>query len=162
MIHKSAYVEDCNIGEGTKIWHFCHLFNSIIGKNCTIGQNVVIGPKVVIGNGCKIQNNVSVYQGVTLEDNVFCGPSVVFTNVYNPRAHIKRIDEIRTTLVKKGATLGANCTIICGVTIGKYAFVGAGSVVTKDVPDYTMVYGNPAKIIKKISIEFEINEKQIN
>jgi UDP-2-acetamido-3-amino-2,3-dideoxy-glucuronate N-acetyltransferase len=110
-----------------------------------VGQNVVIGPDVVIGNNCKIQNNVSVYKGVTLEDNVFCGPSMVFTNVHNPRAHIRRMDEVRPTLVRKGATLGANCTIICGNSIGRYAFVGSGAVVTSDVPDYVLVTGNPAK-----------------
>ena len=150
-IHESSYIENSSIGTGTKIWHFCHIYNSSIGDNCTIGQNVVIGPYVVIGNGCKIQNNVSIYKGVTLEDDVFCGPSVVFTNVYNPRASIKKMNEIRPTLIKKGATLGANCTIICGVTIGKYAFIGAGSVVTKDVSDNTLVVGNPARIVGNIT-----------
>ena len=114
---------------------------SIIGENCNIGQNVVIGPDVVIGKGCKIQNNVSIYQGVTLEDDVFCGPSMVFTNVFNPRANIRRMDEARPTLVKKGASLGANSTIVCGITVGRYAFVGAGAVVTRDVPDHALVYG---------------------
>lgn len=147
QIHESAYVdEDVVIGEGTYIWHFSHVLKgSRIGKNCRIGQNVVIGPRVVVGNGCKIQNNVSVYEGVTLEDNVFCGPSMVFTNVVNPRSEIPRMDELRPTLVKKGATLGANCTIVCGVTIGAYAFVGAGAVVTRDIPDYALVLGNPAR-----------------
>jgi len=149
-VHESSYIENSNVGKGTNIWHFCHIYNSIIGKNCNIGQNVVIGPDVIIGNGCKIQNNVSVYRGVTLEDDVFCGPSVVFTNVYNPRAYTNKMNEIRNTLIKKGATLGANCTIICGVTIGKYAFVGAGSVVTKDVSDYSLVVGNPAKLVRRI------------
>ncbi|MBO4300283.1 MAG: N-acetyltransferase [Desulfovibrio sp.] len=118
---------------------------SIIGPNCSIGQNVVIGPNVTIGKGCKIQNNVSVYQGVTLDENVFCGPSMVFTNVWTPRAHIRKMDQARPTWIKRGATLGANCTIICGVTVGRYAFVGAGAVVTHDVPDYALIYGNPAR-----------------
>jgi len=123
------------------------LHHSQIGKNCRIGQNVVIGPHVRIGNGVKIQNNVSVYEGVTLEDDVFCGPSMVFTNVFNPRSAIRRMDELRPTLVRRGATLGANCTIVCGVTIGQYAFIGAGAVVVKDVPDFALVVGNPGKLI---------------
>ncbi len=148
FVHESSYVdENVNIGAGTNIWHFTHILaNTNIGKNCNIGQNVMAGPNVSIGNGCKIQNNVSVYPYVTLEDNVFCGPSMVFTNVYNPRAHIKRMDEARTTLVCKGASLGANCTIVCGVTIGEYAFIGAGAVVTRDIPAYALVYGNPARV----------------
>ncbi len=147
QIHETACIdEDVSIGPGTHIWHFSHILKgSRIGRDCRIGQNVVIGPRVVIGNGCKIQNNVSVYEGVTLEDNVFCGPSMVFTNVFNPRSEIARMAELRPTLVKKGATLGANCTIVCGVTIGTYAFVGAGAVVTRDVPDYALVLGNPAR-----------------
>lgn len=147
FVHESSYVDKAvYVGNGTKIWHFCHIISgSRIGDNCNIGQNVVIGPDVTIGDRCKIQNNVSVYKGVTLEDDVFCGPSMVFTNVFNPRAHIRRMDEARPTIVKKGATLGANCTIVCGHTIGAYAFVGAGAVVTKDVPDYALVTGNPAK-----------------
>lgn len=161
MIHKSSYIEDCSIGNGTKIWHFCHLFNSTIGKNCSIGQNVMIGPNVIVGNNCKIQNNVSLYDGVVIEDDVFIGPSAVFTNVINPRASIERKSEFKETLVKKGTSIGANATIICGMTIGEYAFIGAGAVVTKDVPNYTMVYGNPAKIIKKISMEFKNNGKTI-
>jgi len=146
-IHESAYVDnDVTIGKETSIWHFSHILEgSRLGENCKIGQNVVIGPNVTLGNGCKIQNNVSIYSGVTLEENVFCGPSMVFTNVYNPRSHIPRMHEIRKTLVKKGATLGANCTIVCGNTIGQYAFVGAGSVVTKNIPDHALVVGNPGK-----------------
>lgn len=146
--HKSAYIDEgVEIGKGAQIWHFCHILKgSKIGANCKIGQNVVIGPDVVIGNNVKIQNNVSVYKGVTLEDDVFCGPSCVFTNVLNPRSAIPRMDEIRHTVVKRGATLGANSTIICGRNIGRYAFIGAGAVVTKDIPDYALVYGNPAKI----------------
>jgi len=148
FIHSSAHVDDgVSIGDGTRVWHFSHLLKgSKIGKDCRIGQNVVIGPNVVIGNQVKIQNNVSVYDGVTLEDNVFCGPSMVFTNVLNPRSEIPRMHEKRETLVKEGATLGANCTIICGHTIGRYAFIGAGAVVTKDVPDYALVLGNPGEI----------------
>ena len=149
FIHESSYIDDgVSIGSGTQIWHFCHIISgSRIGEKCKIGQNVVIGPDVFIGNGCKIQNNVSIYKGVTLEDNVFCGPSMVFTNVFNPRAHIQRMDETRPTLVKKGATLGANCTIVCGHTIGFYAFVAAGTVVSKDIPDYALVAGNPSRQI---------------
>ena len=143
--HESAFVDDgVEIGEGTSIWHTSHILKgSHIGKNCKIGQNVVVGPKATVGNGVKIQNNVSVYEGVTLEDFVFCGPSMVFTNVFNPRSEIPRMNELRPTLVKKGATLGANSTILCGITIGKYALIGAGSVVTKDVPDHALVVGNP-------------------
>ncbi len=149
QIHETTLIDsNVNIGSGTKIWHFTHILSgSQIGGNCSIGQNVVIGPDVTIGNGCKIQNNVSVYKGVILEDDVFCGPSMVFTNVYNPRAHIRRMDEARPTLIKKGTTLGANCTIVCGVTIGCYAFIGAGAVVTKNIPDHALVVGNPAKRI---------------
>jgi UDP-2-acetamido-3-amino-2,3-dideoxy-glucuronate N-acetyltransferase len=147
-VHPSSYIDKgVRIGEGTQVWHFCHILKgSRIGKGCKIGQNVVIGPEVRIGSNVKIQNNVSLYKGVTLENDVFCGPSCVFTNVFNPRSAIPRMDEIRSTLVKKGASIGANATIVCGVTIGSYAFVGAGAVVTKDVPDYALVYGNPARI----------------
>lgn len=149
FVHPSSYVDEpCEIGDGTMIWHFCHIMaNTTLGKNCRIGQNVVISPRVIIGNNVKIQNNVSVYTGVILEDDVFCGPSMVFTNVFNPRSAVPRNTEadFLNTLVKKGASIGANATIVCGVTIGAYAFIGAGAVVTKDVPDYALVYGNPAK-----------------
>jgi len=149
FIHPTAVIDaDATIGAGTKIWHFSHvLSNSLIGKNCNIGQNVVIGPDVTIGNRCKIQNNVSVFKGVTLETGVFCGPSMVFTNIYNPRAEIRKMDQVRPTLVKKGATIGANSTIICGTTLGRYCFIGAGAVVNKNVPDHALVVGNPAKQI---------------
>jgi UDP-2-acetamido-3-amino-2,3-dideoxy-glucuronate N-acetyltransferase len=146
FVHESAFVdEDTQIGKGTKIWHFTHVLkDSTIGEDCIIGQNVMIGPGVTIGNKCKVQNNVSIYKGVTLEDEVFCGPSCVFTNVYNARAFIERKHEFRPTLVKKGATIGANATIICGNTIGRYAMVGAGAVVTKAVPDHALMMGVPA------------------
>jgi UDP-2-acetamido-3-amino-2,3-dideoxy-glucuronate N-acetyltransferase len=146
--HASAFIDDnVEIGDGTSIWHVSHILQgSKLGKGCKIGQNVVLGPNVTVGNGVKIQNNVSIYEGVTLEDSVFCGPSMVFTNVFNPRSDIPRMNEMKTTLVKRGATLGANCTVVCGVTIGRYAFVGAGSVVTKDIPDYALVVGAPARI----------------
>jgi UDP-2-acetamido-3-amino-2,3-dideoxy-glucuronate N-acetyltransferase len=147
--HESSYVDkDVEIGRETRIWHFSHvLAGSRIGERCNIGQNVVIGPEVTIGNNCKVQNNVSIYKGVTLEDGVFCGPSVVFTNVYNPRAEIRKMDQLRATLVKRGATIGANSTIVCGTVIGRYAFIGAGAVVTKDVLGHALVVGNPAKQI---------------
>lgn len=149
FVHETAVIDQpCEIGVGTRIWHFSHVMkNARIGENCTIGQNVFIANGVIVGNNVKIQNNVSLYTGVTLEDDVFCGPSMVFTNVINPRSHISRRHEYRRTLVKKGATLGANCTIVCGVTIGRYAFIGAGAVVTKDVPDYALVVGVPARIV---------------
>jgi UDP-2-acetamido-3-amino-2,3-dideoxy-glucuronate N-acetyltransferase len=148
FVHKTSVVdENVEIGEETRIWHFSHILkNTRIGKDCNIGQNVMIGPNVIIGNNVKIQNNVSIYDGVILEDHVFCGPSMVFTNVLNPRSHWPRRDEYKKTLVKKGASLGANSTIICGITIGQYAFVGAGAAVSKDVPDYALVYGVPAQI----------------
>jgi UDP-2-acetamido-3-amino-2,3-dideoxy-glucuronate N-acetyltransferase len=147
--HASAFIDDgVEIGKDTTIWHVSHVLKgSRIGTNCRIGQNVVIGPNVTVGNGVKIQNNVSVYEGVTLEDHVFCGPSAVFTNVFNPRSEIRRMDEVRPTLVRQGASLGANCTIVCGTTIGRYAFVGAGAVVTRDVPDHALVVGNPARAV---------------
>jgi UDP-2-acetamido-3-amino-2,3-dideoxy-glucuronate N-acetyltransferase len=147
--HPSAFIDDdVEIGHGTSIWHVSHvLAHSKIGAHCRIGQNVVIGPKALVGNGVKIQNNVSVYEGVTLEDDVFCGPSMVFTNVMNPRSEISRMSEIRRTLIRRGATLGANSTIVCGITVGEYAFVGAGTVVAKDVPDFALIVGNPGRII---------------
>jgi acetyltransferase-like isoleucine patch superfamily enzyme len=149
VIHESAYVDEpCEIGEGTKIWHFSHILkDSKIGKNCVFGQNVVVGPNVTIGDNCKVQNNVSLYKGVTLEDGVFCGPSCVFTNVNNPRAEIERKDEFRETIVKRGASIGANATIVCGYDLGEYCFVGAGAVVAKDVPAYALMAGVPAKRI---------------
>ena len=149
FVHATAVVDaGAVIGAGTKLWHFSHvLAGSRIGEQCNIGQNVVIGPEVTIGTGCKIQNNVSVYKGVTLEEGVFCGPSMVFTNVFNPRAGIRRMDQLRPTLVRQGATIGANATIVCGATLGRYCFVGAGAVVTRNVADYALVVGNPAKPI---------------
>jgi UDP-2-acetamido-3-amino-2,3-dideoxy-glucuronate N-acetyltransferase len=148
-IHESTYVDEpVQIGEGTSIWHFCHILGEVtIGRRCSIGQNVMIGPRVTVGNDCKIQNNVSLYEGVILEDDVFCGPSCVFTNVVNPRAEVSRKTEFRPTLVKRGATIGANATIVCGHNLGNYAFVAAGAVVTKDVPDFALVVGVPARRI---------------
>jgi UDP-2-acetamido-3-amino-2,3-dideoxy-glucuronate N-acetyltransferase len=153
FIHESAYVDAPNrIGRGTKIWHFVHvLANCEIGEGCSIGQNVMIGPAVKIGNRCKIQNNVSLYNGVELEDGVFCGPSCVFTNVNNPRAEIERKDEFRLTLVKRGASIGANATIVCGHTLGEYCFIAAGAVVTGNVPAYAMMAGVPARRIGWVS-----------
>lgn len=147
FVHESSYVDEgAIVGEGTKIWHFSHVMpHAVIGRKCSIGQNVNVGSKVRIGDNVKIQNNVSVYDNVTLEDDVFCGPSMVFTNVVNPRSHISRKSEYKDTLVRKGATIGANATILCGTTIGRFAFIGAGAVVTRDVPDYALVFGNPAK-----------------
>lgn len=153
VVHESAYVDLPNtIGAGTKIWHFSHVLpNCVIGENCILGQNVVVGPEVRIGNRCKIQNNVSLYKGVELEDGVFCGPSCVFTNVNNPRAEIERKSEFRRTLVKRGATIGANATIVCGKTLGAYCFIAAGAVVATDVPDFAVMAGVPAKRIGWIS-----------
>lgn len=147
FIHDTAIVDDgAQIGSGTSIWHWVHVCSGAkIGRQCSLGQNVFVGNKVVIGDNVKIQNNVSVYDNVTLEDDVFCGPSMVFTNVVNPRSEVNRKDEFKDTRVKKGATLGANCTIVCGSTIGQYAFVGAGAVVTKDVPDFALMVGVPAR-----------------
>jgi UDP-2-acetamido-3-amino-2,3-dideoxy-glucuronate N-acetyltransferase len=146
-VHPSAVIDEpCTIGDGTKIWHFVHISaGSCIGSQCVLGQNVYVGPKVRIGNNVKIQNNVSVYEGVELEDDVFCGPSCVFTNITNPRAQIVRRHILERTLVKRGATLGANATVLCGITVGRYAFVGAGAVVTRDVPDYALLLGVPAR-----------------
>jgi UDP-2-acetamido-3-amino-2,3-dideoxy-glucuronate N-acetyltransferase len=146
--HESAVIDEgAKIGSGTRIWHFSHIMpDTVLGDNCNIGQNVVVSPGCRIGSNCKIQNNVSVYTGVILEDDVFCGPSMVFTNVINPRSHIVRKDEYRRTLVRQGASIGANATVVCGVTLGKYSFIGAGAVVTKDVPDYGLVVGNPGRL----------------
>ncbi len=148
LAHTSCYIDEGSvIGDDTRIWHFTHVMSGArIGRGCNIGQNVVISPDVVVGDNVKIQNNVSLYTGVVLEDDVFCGPSMVFTNVINPRSHVSRKHEYKTTLVKRGATLGANATIVCGHTIGRYAFIGAGAVVTKDIPDYALVVGNPGRI----------------
>ena len=151
--HPSAIVDDgAIIGDGTRIWHFCHVLpGTVIGRNCVLGQNVMAGPDVRIGDGCKIQNNVTLYKGETLENDVFCGPSCVFTNVLTPRAFVERKNEFAPTLVRHGATIGANATIVCGNTIGAYAMVGAGAVVTKDVPDYALVVGSPARQIGWVS-----------
>ena len=147
FIHESAYVDDgATIGNGTKIWHFCHVMpGAVIGERCNLGQNVVVMPGTKLGNNVKVQNNVSIYEGVELEDDVFCGPSMVFTNVINPRSHVSRKNEYQRTLVRRGASIGANATIVCGITLGEYAFVGAGAVVTRDVPDYALVIGVPAR-----------------
>ncbi|MCH7603337.1 MAG: N-acetyltransferase [Planctomycetes bacterium] len=147
QVHESAFVDEpCVIGAGTKIWHFTHVMpNCRIGRGCNLGQNVVISPEVILGNNVKVQNNVSIYTGVILEDDVFCGPSMVFTNVINPRSEIVRRGEYHTTLVKHGATMGANCTILCGSTIGRFAFIAAGAVVLRDVSDYALMVGLPAK-----------------
>ena len=147
FVHESAYVDDgCEIGKGTKIWHFSHLMNGCkLGENCNIGQNVVVSPKVVLGNNVRVQNNVSIYEGVICEDDVFLGPSMVLTNVINPRSAVTRKNEYKTTLIKKGASIGANATIVCGNIIGSFAFIGAGAVVTKNVPDYALIIGNPGR-----------------
>lgn len=147
FVHPTAVVDDgAAIGADTRIWHFCHVLGgAAIGERCVLGQNVMVGRGVSIGNGCKIQNNVSVYEGVTIEDNVFCGPSTVFTNVLTPRSFVERKSEFLPTLVREGATIGANATVLCGCTIGRYAMVGAGAVVTRDVPDHALVVGNPAR-----------------
>jgi UDP-2-acetamido-3-amino-2,3-dideoxy-glucuronate N-acetyltransferase len=146
-VHPTSIIDDnCQIGEGTKIWHFSHIMpGAVIGNNCNLGQNVVVSPKVILGNNVRVQNNVSIYEGVICEDDVFLGPSVVLTNVINPRSAISRKEEFKTTLIKKGATIGANATIVCGHTIGEYAFIGAGAVVTKDVPAYALIVGNPGR-----------------
>ncbi|BCD67948.1 DapH/DapD/GlmU-related protein [Nitratiruptor sp. YY09-18] len=149
FVHESAYIDEpVQIGEGTKIWHFCHILsNTIIGENCSFGQNCVVGPNVKIGNNVKVQNNISIYEGVEIEDDVFLGPSMVFTNVINPRAFINRKKEFKKTLLKKGCSIGANATIVCGVTIGEYALIGAGAVVNKDAKPYTLMVGVPAREI---------------
>ncbi|HEY4784741.1 MAG TPA: acyltransferase [Bacteroidales bacterium] len=149
FVHPSSYVDEgCKIGKGTKIWHFSHIMaNCIIGENCNIGQNVVVSPDVVLGNNVRVQNNVSVYTGVVCEDDVFLGPSMVFTNVINPRSAISRKSEYKKTIVRKGATIGANATIVCGITLHEYAFIGAGAVVTKDVSPYSLIVGNPGRHI---------------
>jgi len=148
FVHESSYIDEgAKIGAGTKIWHFCHVMSSAeIGERCNIGQNVFVASKVTIGNNVKIQNNVSLYTGVVVEDDVFLGPSMVLTNVVNPRSHVNRKEEYKTTLLKRGTSIGANATIVCGVTLGRYCFIGAGSVVTHDVPDYALVYGSPGRI----------------
>jgi UDP-2-acetamido-3-amino-2,3-dideoxy-glucuronate N-acetyltransferase len=148
FVHESSYIDEgAKIGAGTKIWHFCHVMpRAHIGERCNIGQNVLVASDVIIGNNVKIQNNVSLYTGVIVEDDSFLGPSMVFTNVVNPRSHVNRKDQYKTTLVRKGASIGANATIVCGVTLGQYCFVGAGSVITRDVPDYALVYGSPARL----------------
>ncbi|HEU0296193.1 MAG TPA: acyltransferase [Anaerolineales bacterium] len=148
FVHHSSFIDEgAQIGVGTKIWHFCHVMSTArIGQGCNIGQNVFIASNVQIGNNVKIQNNVSLYTGVTVEDDVFLGPSMVFTNVINPRSHVNRKGEYQTTLVKRGASIGANATVLCGVTLGCYCFIGAGAVVTRDVPDYALLYGNAARI----------------
>lgn len=153
FVHETAVVDDgCTIGKGTKIWHFSHIMpNAVIGERCNLGQNVVVSPNVTLGTNVKVQNNVSIYTGVICEDDVFLGPSMVFTNIVNPRSAIIRRDEYKTTLVKKGASIGANSTIICGNTIGAYALIGAGAVVTKDVAPYALVVGNPSKQIGWVS-----------
>lgn len=166
--HETAVVDEgCQIGEGTKIWHFSHIMpNCIIGERCNIGQNVVVSPDVILGNNVKVQNNVSIYTGVTCEDDVFLGPSMVFTNVINPRSAVNRRDAYLKTTVKKGASIGANATIVCGHDIGEFAFIGAGAVVTKTIPPYALVVGNPAKQIGWISeyghrLEFDANNEAV-
>ena len=153
FIHPSAWIdEDAYVGAGTKVWHFVHILpKTLIGEHCSLGQNVMIGPDVKLGNSCKVQNNVAIYNGVTLEDEVFCGPSCVFTNVITPRAHVERKDEFAKTLVKRGATIGANATIVCGNTLGSYCMIGAGAVVTNDVLDFALMVGVPAKRIGWVS-----------
>jgi len=153
FVHPTAIIDEgAQLGKGTRVWHFCHILHGVqIGRNCVLGQNVMVGPDVSVGDGCKIQNNVSVFRGVTLENEVFCGPSAVFTNVLTPRAFVDRHDSFLPTLVRRGATIGANATIICGTTIGCYAMVGAGAVVTRDVTDHALVVGNPMRQIGWVS-----------
>jgi len=167
FVHESSYVDaGAQIGANTKIWHFCHVMEGAkIGNHCNIGQNVFVAANVIVGNNVKIQNNVSLYTGVVIEDDVFLGPSMVLTNVINPRSHVSRKDEYKTTLIKLGASVGANATIVCGVTLGKYCFIGAGAVVTHNVPDYGLVYGNPGCLQGwmcqcGVRIEFELRDGQ--
>jgi len=165
-LHPSSFIDDnVIIGENTKIWHFCHILpNTTIGKNCSFGQNCVVGPNVKVGNGVKVQNNISIYEGVEIEDDVFLGPSMVFTNVINPRAFIVRRDEFKKTLLKKGCSIGANATIVCGVTIGEYALIGSGAVVNKDVPAFALMAGVPCRQIGWVGISgntLEFNEDGI-
>ncbi len=162
FVHASAVVDaGASIGTETKVWHFCHIMSGAqVGTDCVLGQNVMVGPGVRIGNGVKVQNNVSIYAGVTIEDDVFCGPSMVFTNVLTPRAFVERKDEFRPTLVQKGATIGANATIVCGNKIGRYAMIGAGSVVTDDVPEFSLIYGNPARVKGRVNEQGEIVDRR--
>jgi UDP-2-acetamido-3-amino-2,3-dideoxy-glucuronate N-acetyltransferase len=167
-IHPSSIIdENCVIGEGTKIWHFSHIMSgAVIGNNCNLGQNVVVSPKVILGNNVRVQNNVSIYEGVICEDDVFLGPSAVLTNVINPRSAVSRKNEFKTTLIKRGASIGANATIVCGNTIGEYAFIGAGAVVTKNVPAYALIVGNPGRQTGWMSeqgqkLQFDINNNAI-
>jgi UDP-2-acetamido-3-amino-2,3-dideoxy-glucuronate N-acetyltransferase len=166
--HETAVIDDgCTIGKGTRIWHFTHIMPSCrIGKNCNLGQNVVVSPEVILGNNVKVQNNVSIYTGVICEDDVFLGPSMVFTNIVNPRSAVVRKDQYVKTLVRKGATIGANATIVCGIEIGQFAFIGAGAVVIRDVPAYALVVGNPAKHIGWMSefghkLDFDLNNEAV-
>lgn len=163
VLHDTAIVDDgASIGNGSRVWHWVHVCaGAVIGEDCSLGQNVFVANRVVLGNKVKVQNNVSIYDNVTIEDEVFCGPSMVFTNVINPRATVERKDEYRDTRVKRGASLGANCTIVCGVTIGQYALIGAGAVVTKDVPDFALMAGVPAKRIGWVSRAGEILGKDL-
>ena len=165
FVHESSSIDEgASIGAGTRIWHFCHVMpRTTIGERCNIGQNVFVASEVRIGSNVKIQNNVSLYTGVIVEDDVFLGPSMVFTNVVNPRSHVNRKDEYKTTLVQRGATIGANATILCGITLGRYCFVGAGAVVTRNIPDYALVYGNPARLrgwMCECGIELDFREEQ--
>ncbi|MDD3242734.1 MAG: acyltransferase [Eubacteriales bacterium] len=164
-IHPSSYVDEpCQIGEGTKIWHFCHVMkDSVIGRNCSIGQNVVVSPGVTLGDGVRVQNNVSIYTGVTCEDDVFLGPSCVFTNVLNPRAFISRKSEFKPTRICRGASIGANVTVVCGVTIGEYALIGAGSVITRDVPAYGLIKGTPGRLtgyVCRCGVKLAVHQEQ--
>ena len=165
FVHESSYVDEpCQIGDGTKIWHFSHVMKDcVIGKGCNLGQNVLVSSGVRMGDNCKVQNNVSLYTGVVLEDHVFCGPSMVFTNVVNPRSEVIRKEEYKQTLVRRGASIGANATIVCGITIGAYAFIGAGAVVTRDVPDFALMVGSPARRngwMCQCGVKLEIDEGQ--